>query len=29
MDHKKAKAKFISDKGILELVLPIIRMDDF
>ena len=28
-DSKKAKAKFISDKGILELILPVIRNDDF
>lgn len=28
-DPKKVKAKFISDKGILELVLPIMRNDDF
>jgi hypothetical protein len=29
MDFKKAKAKFIADKGILELILPIIKLDDF
>lgn len=29
MDCKKAKAKFISDKGVLELILPILREDDF
>lgn len=29
MDCKRAKAKFISDKGILELILPIVRNDDF
>ncbi len=29
MDSKKAKAKFISDKGVLELSLPILRSDDF
>jgi hypothetical protein len=28
-DPKKTKAKFISDKGILELILPILRKDDF
>jgi HSP20 family molecular chaperone IbpA len=28
-DSKKAKAKFMSDKGELELILPIIRNDDF
>lgn len=28
-EPKKAKAKFISDKYVLELVLPIIRSDDF
>jgi hypothetical protein len=25
MDCKRAKAKFIADKGILELILPIIK----
>lgn len=29
VDCKKAKAKFIADKGVLELVFPIIRNDDF
>lgn len=29
VDNKKAKAKFIADKYILELILPIIRNDDF
>ena len=28
-DPKHAKAKFISDKYVLELILPIIRNDDF
>jgi HSP20 family molecular chaperone IbpA len=28
-DPKKAKAKFISDKYVLELILPILRNDDF
>lgn len=28
-DPKKARAKFISDKGILELILPILRNDNF
>ena len=28
-DPKKVKAKFISDKFILELEIPIIRNDDF
>lgn len=28
-ESKKTKAKFISDKNILELILPIIREDDF
>lgn len=28
-DLKGTKAKFISDKGILELVIPIVRNDDF
>ena len=25
MDHKKAKAEFVSDKEVLKLVLPMIR----
>jgi len=29
MDFKMAKAKFIADKGVLELILPIIKQDDF
>jgi hypothetical protein len=29
VDCKKAKAKFIADKYILELIFPIIRSDDF
>jgi dynein assembly factor 6, axonemal len=29
MNYKQAKAKFIADKGVLELILPIIRPDDF
>ena len=28
-DPKQSKAKFISDKNILELVIPILREDDF
>jgi len=28
-DSKRAKAKFITDKETLELVLPIVRNDDF
>lgn len=28
-DPKATKAKFISDKGILELIIPILRNDDF
>ena len=28
-DPKLSKAKFIADKGILELVLPIIRNEDY
>ena len=28
-EPKKAKAKFISDKEVLELVIPILRNDDF
>lgn len=28
-DPKLSKAKFIADKGVLELVLPILRNDDF
>ncbi len=28
-EPKKSKAKFISDKGILELIIPILRNDDF
>ena len=28
-DPKKSGAKFIADKGVLELVIPILRMDDF
>ena len=28
-EPKKAKAKFIADKEILELIIPIIRNDDF
>ncbi len=27
MDFKNAKAKFVADKGVLELGLPIIRQD--
>lgn len=27
-DYKKAKAEFVSDKGVLKLTLPVIR-DDF
>jgi hypothetical protein len=29
VDFKKAKAKFVADKGVLELILPIIRPEDF
>lgn len=29
VDCKKAKAKFIADKYILELIFPIIRNDEF
>lgn len=29
VDNKRAKAKFIADKNILELILPIVRNDDF
>lgn len=28
-DPKATKAKFVSDKGVLELVIPIMRNDDF
>ena len=28
-DPKQTKAKFVSDKGVLELVIPILRNDDF
>ncbi len=28
-EPKKTKAKFISDKYVLELVIPIVREDDF
>jgi len=28
-DYKKAKAEFVSDKGVLKLTLPVIRENDF
>lgn len=29
VEYKKAKAEFISDKGILKLILPVIKDNDF